>query len=204
MDFTGRQICGASVRYEDEIVGAVRDLLFDMNDWSVRYVVAETGAWPSPRRVLVEPSCVLAFDLETRSLTLCLSHDQLYQCPPEATRPPVSQQYAVKIAGPPPAALHWADSRLDIDAVEQCPSLESAEAILGHIVVGWDVRNVRVTDVRLHTPADLFRPQIVAVIVRRFWKWSCPEDIPAESVIELGTDHGSVFIEIAHPTVGKA
>lgn len=150
------------------------------------------------------PPGVSAFDLETRCLTISLSPDQLRRCPPEASRPPVSQQYAVKIAGPPPAALHWADSRPEIDAVDQHPSLESVRTILGHIVVGWDVRNVRVADVRLHTPGDLFRPQLVAFVVRRFWNWRCSEDIPAESVIELGTDHGSVFIEIAHPTAGKA
>lgn len=204
MDFTGRQICGASVRCEKEVVGVVRDLLFDTNDWSVRYLVVETGVWPSPRRVLVEPPCVSAFDLETRCLTVSLSPYQLRRCPPEASRPPVSQQYAVKIAGPPSAVLHWADSRQDIDAVDQCPSLESAEAILGNIIVRWDVRNVRVTDIRLHTPGDLFCPQVVTLAGRRFWKWRRPEDIPVESVIELGTDHGSRFIEIAHPTVGKA
>lgn len=203
MDFTGRQICGSSVRCEGEVVGVVRDLLFDMDGWSVRYLVVETGAWPSPRRVLVEPPCVSAFDLETRSLALSLSRDQVSQCPPEASRPPVSQQYAVKTAGPPSAALHWAESRLEIDAVDQHPSLESVRTILGHIVVGWDIRNVRVTDIRLHTPGGLFCPQFVAFIVRRCWKWSHSEDIPAESVIELGTDRGSLFIESSHPTAGK-
>jgi len=164
MDFTRRQICGASVWCEEQVVGVVRDLLFAMNDWSIQYLVVETGAWPSPRRVLVEPAYVSTFDLKTRSLAVSLSCDQLHRCPPEATRPPASQQYAIKIAGPAPAYLHWADSPSEVDAVEESVSLESVQGILAYTLVGWNVSQERIADIRLRTPSDHFCPDVVAIV----------------------------------------
>ena len=39
----------------DGEIGHCRDFLFDDEQWTIRYMVAETGAWHTGRKVLISP-----------------------------------------------------------------------------------------------------------------------------------------------------
>lgn len=183
--FNGRQIYGAMLQHNGEIVGVVRDLFFDKRDWSVQYLVVETGAWPSPRRVLLEPMQISTYKLRPISITTSLTRSQVESCPLEQSHPPVSQQYAIRVAGPPSTPLHWADSPPKITAVEEDPNLEGGQEIIGYAVTGGAAKRERVADLQMQTPDDFFRPMIVAVVVRRHWGWGRPRQIPIDAVSQL-------------------
>jgi len=186
MYFTGRQIFGHRLRHGDEILGVVRDLLFDSRDWSIRYLVVETGAWPSPRRVLLEPRQISVLDLKERSLATSLTGSQVEDCPLEQARPSVSQQYAIRLVGPPSPLLHWAADQPIATTVEHNPNLESAQEIIGYAVGGGAAKGERVTDLQMQTPDDCFRPTIEAVVTRSFWGYGRARRISVEAVAKLG------------------
>lgn len=52
------KIRGASVRATDGDIGTVEDFYFEQSRWTVRYIVVNTGAWLSDRRVLLSPMSV--------------------------------------------------------------------------------------------------------------------------------------------------
>lgn len=193
MDFTGRQIYDSAVRCSGEVAGVVRDLLFDTKNWSVRYIVVEVGAWPSPRRILLEPAQVSAFVPETRSLKVLLSVRDLEDCPLEQTHPPASQQLAVRIVGPPPASLHWADDLPQTGEAERCPNLESARAIRGCAVSGG-ASCQRVVGLRIHTPDHRFCPVVAAIIVGGRWNRWRRGEIPACAVTEVNAEMRRISI----------
>lgn len=193
MDFTGRQIYDTAVRCDGEVAGVVRDLLLNTMNWSVAYIVVEVGAWPSPRRILLEPAQVSAFVSETRSLDVSLSVRDLEACPLEQTHPPASQQFAVRIAGPPPAALHWADALIPPDGAQRCPDLESARAIRGYAASCGDSRQ-RVVGLRIHTPDDRFCPVVAAIVVGGLWNWRRTREIPACAVTEVNAEMRRISI----------
>jgi len=169
MHFNGRDLYGCSVRHGDEVVGVLRDLLFDRRTWIVRYLVVETGAWPSPRRVLLEPSAVESFEPSTASLQVSLARAELADCPLGSAHPPASQQYVRRLTSPPSPHLHWADERRHAEPVEDDPYLESSQQIIGYRLVGSRARNERVIDLRFQTAEEHFRPTVVAMLTRSFW-----------------------------------
>lgn len=169
MHFNGRDLYGCCVQHGDEVVGALRDLFFDHRTWIVRYLVVETGAWPSPRRVLLEPSAVESFEPSTPSLQVSLAQAELSDCPLESAHPPASQQYVRGLTGPPSPRLHWADERRIAGPVEEDPHLESSQQIVGYRLVGSHARNERIIDLRFRTAEEHFRPTVVAILTRSFW-----------------------------------
>jgi len=185
MYFTGRQICGHMLRHGDEILGVVRDLLFDSRDWSLRYLVVEAGAWPSPRRVLLEPRQISTIDLKARSLATSLTRSQVENCPLEQAHPSVSHQYAIRLVGPPSPLLHWAADQPIATTVEHNPNLESAQEIVGYAVGGGAAKGERVADLQMQTPDDCFRPTIEAVVARSLWGYGRARQISVDAVAEL-------------------
>ena len=55
-----KDLLGFSIGATDGIIGTVKDMYFDDAAWVIRYVVVETGAWLSSRRVLISPMAVSA------------------------------------------------------------------------------------------------------------------------------------------------
>ena len=50
-----KDLLGFSIGATDGIIGTVKDMYFDDAAWVIRYVVVETDAWLSSRRVLISP-----------------------------------------------------------------------------------------------------------------------------------------------------
>jgi hypothetical protein len=50
---------GYTIGATDGVIGRVKDFYFDDEAWVIRYLVVETGAWLSSRRVLISPIAAL-------------------------------------------------------------------------------------------------------------------------------------------------
>ncbi|HPF71365.1 MAG TPA: PRC-barrel domain containing protein [Candidatus Krumholzibacteria bacterium] len=86
-------ITGCELLAQDGLIGRCRDFLFDDHDWSIRWMVADTGKWLAGRQVLVAPAALGTPDWRGRKLPLRLTREQVEQSPPLAADAPVSRRW---------------------------------------------------------------------------------------------------------------
>ncbi len=62
---------GFTIHATDGDMGSVDDFLFDDQQWTIRYLVANTGSWLSSRLVLVSPIAFRSADVGQGDLRRC-------------------------------------------------------------------------------------------------------------------------------------
>lgn len=82
-----------SLAARDGEIGKIKELYFDDQSWTVRYVVVDTGGWLTGRRVLVGPQSFGLIDEEAKLIAVHLTKEQIEKSPPIATEQPVSRQH---------------------------------------------------------------------------------------------------------------
>jgi hypothetical protein len=166
---------------KDGELGRVRDFYFDDQDWTVRYLVLETGKWLPGRNVLIAPQAIRATDRKERRIHLDLSYDQVKKAPSLATNLPVSRQHeqelhdhyswspywfagpsALEVAMPIPASARkpQAEQR---EKADHDPHLRSVDDVCGYGVEATDgsIGEVRDFDWRQRQlTVDLTRDQL--------------------------------------------
>ena len=75
-------LMGYVLHAEDGELGRCKDFLVDDRDWTVRYLVAETGRWLPGRKVLLPPGKVMEPDFSGRRLPVKLRKEQIQASPP--------------------------------------------------------------------------------------------------------------------------
>jgi hypothetical protein len=83
---------GFAIRATDGEIGSVDDFLFDDEQWTIRYLVANTGSWLTGRLVLVSPIAFRAVDWDGQAFAVNLTRRQVEESPGIATDQPVSRQ----------------------------------------------------------------------------------------------------------------
>ncbi len=91
-------------------MGAVRDLLFDDQHWTVRYLVADTRTWLPGRKVLLSPVSVQRADWTAKTMQLQLTQGQIRESPGIETDRPVSRQYEERLVAYYGWPGYWAAS----------------------------------------------------------------------------------------------
>jgi hypothetical protein len=77
----------------DGPIGKVKDFYFDDRQWTVRYLVVDTGNWLSGRRVLISPYALLAAIGSEQRIAINLTKKQIENSPSLNTDKPVSRQF---------------------------------------------------------------------------------------------------------------
>ncbi len=77
----------------DGAIGDVKDLYFDDETWTVRYLVVETGSWLSSRKVLVSPISADKPDWAAKRLPVSLTREKVKNSPDIDTDMPVTRQH---------------------------------------------------------------------------------------------------------------
>ena len=80
------------LRARDGVLGKVKDLYFDDEHWTIRYLIVETGTWLNSRRVLVATSVVDAPDWDASLLPVNLTQDQVRHSPSIDTEKAVTRE----------------------------------------------------------------------------------------------------------------
>ena len=88
-----KQLYGEKLGAKDGEIGRVKDFYFDDQNWTVRYVVADTGTWLTSRQVLLSPHAIGGFYQDGRAMVVNLTRKQIEDSPPIETHKPVSRQY---------------------------------------------------------------------------------------------------------------
>lgn len=74
-------------------IGKVKDLYFDDRDWTIRYLVADTGEWLVSRQVLISPHSLAGVFGDQGSIAVQLTKDQIEHSPSLNRDKPVSRQF---------------------------------------------------------------------------------------------------------------
>lgn len=84
---------GYKLTASDGDIGRCSDFLFEDAHWTIRYMVVETGAWLSSRKVLVLAAFLESPDWYTRRFPVRLTRRQIKDSPPLDSDAPVSRRY---------------------------------------------------------------------------------------------------------------
>lgn len=98
MAISSQTILASWVVSADGTVGAVHDLLFDADNWKVRYLTVDTGGWLPRRRVLLSPALVQEFDWLNHELTVGLSRQQIESSPAVEADASISRAGEIELA----------------------------------------------------------------------------------------------------------
>lgn len=77
----------------DGEIGRVEDVYFDDQDWTLRYLVVDTGGWLSGRQVLIAPLSIVELHWDDRQIEVALTREQVRNSPSIDAHAPVSRQY---------------------------------------------------------------------------------------------------------------
>lgn len=135
----------------DGDIGAVHEFYFDDMQWGIRYLVVDTGAWFTGRRVLISPMAIVRADWSERTLTLNLTKIQIKGAPKVDEYKPFSRQQElnyVKYYGWPTywsAAIPTTTPKLGasqaIDAPDEpkdVPHLRRTREVIGYAIHAMD------------------------------------------------------------------
>lgn len=86
---------GLSLRATDGEIGHVDEFFFDDADWSIRYMVANTGGWLIPETVLISPRSIRSVNWEERQVAVNLTRQQVKDAPSTESNQPVSRQMEI-------------------------------------------------------------------------------------------------------------
>lgn len=93
-------LIGRPIRARDGEIGKCQDVLFDDVQWTVRYLVVETGGWLSSRKIVITPHFLVEQNVVDSEgfITVKLTKRQIENSPFLEIHEPISQQYEKAMA----------------------------------------------------------------------------------------------------------
>lgn len=84
---------GLKLSARDGEIGKVKEFYFDDENWTVRYMVADTGGWLTGRQVLISPHALGTPQLDAGIIPVNLAKKEIEESPSIGTDSPVSRQF---------------------------------------------------------------------------------------------------------------
>jgi hypothetical protein len=214
-----QQRYGEKLLATDGEIGHVRDFyLDDKNEWAVRYVVADTGAWLPKRLVLLSPHALGHLHPKEKVLLVNLTREQIERCPSIEEHKPLSRQYEEEyhrhygypyyaeawplwglaeypVMAPPPPAAHGAD-HAGADS-----HLRSARFIRGYKVEATDGLIGHLADFLINGRTWKI-PQIV--VETGHWFAGKTLRIPTDKISKVSFDESTVYVNSTKDAVMAA
>jgi uncharacterized protein YrrD len=107
MVFRATELEGLNLAASDGAIGAVEDLFFDDQHWTVRYLVVNTGGWLSGRHVLISPASVKQLDVAGERLLVTLNREQVENSPDVDRHQPISRRQEAALLSHYGLAPYW-------------------------------------------------------------------------------------------------
>lgn len=85
-------LIGFALRATDGEIGNIKDMYFDDDAWTIRYLVVDAGTWLSSRKVLVSPLSAQMPDWHGKTMPVNITQEQVRNSPNIDTDKPVSRQ----------------------------------------------------------------------------------------------------------------
>ncbi|MFT5905955.1 MAG: hypothetical protein ACI9E1_001560 [Cryomorphaceae bacterium] len=94
----------------DGEIGKVADFFFDDQHWTIRYLVANTGAWLTKRKVLISPYALGEAFKEEHLISVDLTKEQIEDSPFLDSDKPVSRQFEADYSHYYGSPYYWGGS----------------------------------------------------------------------------------------------
>jgi hypothetical protein len=102
---------GYNVLAQDGEIGQVHDFYFDVEEWTVRYLVVDIGFWIFGRKVLIAPDVLQAPDWERRLMPVDLTKRQVEESPELDFNTGVTRGYQESLHGHYGWPTYWGAPR---------------------------------------------------------------------------------------------
>lgn len=111
----------------DGEIGKVKEFYFDDKNWTIRYLVADTGNWLMGRQVLISPYSLAGVNKEEQYITINLTKKQIENSPSLKSDEPVSRQFEEDYFGYYQFPIYWSGA-LSMGAIPGLyPNMESVQ-----------------------------------------------------------------------------
>jgi sporulation protein YlmC with PRC-barrel domain len=87
------EVKGYSLHATDGDIGEVEDFIIDYTDWSIRFLIVDTGNWLSGKKVLVSPTWIKEIKWETSAVYVDIPVENVKNSPEYDPSQPVSDTY---------------------------------------------------------------------------------------------------------------
>ena len=111
-----KNLIGFTLGASDGEIGKVKELYFDDETWTIRYLIVDTGNWLSGRLVLISPEALLLPDWENKTVPVNLTKEQIANSPDINTDVPVSRQEEIRLYKHYPWAAYWGPGFYGVNA----------------------------------------------------------------------------------------
>jgi uncharacterized protein YrrD len=102
-----KSLIGFAMGAIDGDIGKVKEFYFDDKDWTIRYIIVETGNWLLGRKVLIAPQALLSPDWEGKVFPINLTKEQIKNSPDIDTDQPVSRKQELELYAHYPWSGYW-------------------------------------------------------------------------------------------------
>ena len=90
---SSKELMGYRLLATDGLIGRCKDMLFDDLQWTVRYIVVDTGNWLAGRKVIVSAAQLKEPDWNEKAIPVSLTVKQIEDAPPLESNAPISRRY---------------------------------------------------------------------------------------------------------------
>src|SRR6478672_9176955 len=88
-----KQFYGAKVSATDGEIGAVKDFYFDGQNWTIRYLLVDTGDWLAARKVILSPHSLAGRPVCGKPIRVNLTRKKIEKSPSIDSHEPVLRQH---------------------------------------------------------------------------------------------------------------
>lgn len=207
------------LRATDGEIGKAKEFYFDDENWTVRYLVADTGNWLTGRLVLISPYALKPALEGERVLPVELTKKQIEDSPSLGSDQPVSRQFELQYhgyynwpmywGGPYPWGMAaypmqtgWVEPPLnDNQKREGDPHLRSTRAVTGHHIQAQDGEFGHVEDFIIDDKTWAIR---YLVIDTKNW-WPGKHVLVSPQWIErVSWREGKVFVDLPRESIKQS
>ena len=101
------EILGYVLMGKDGQMGKIHDFFFSDDDWTIRYLVMDTGPWIFGRKVLISPHVLQQPDWASESIPVNLTREEVKSGPDVDVAKPVSRKYEEELLAHYNWPVYW-------------------------------------------------------------------------------------------------
>jgi uncharacterized protein YrrD len=190
-----QHLYGHQLETSDGDNGHVNDFYFDDRNWSIRYLIVDTGRWLPGRLVLISPHAFGRLHQAGKLPRVKLTRKQIENSPSIDLHKPVSRQYEEEYY----RYFGWPFYSRG-DEVPGDANLRSAQAVNGYRIEASDETISHVCDLMMDDKSWAIRQLIIKT---GHWLSGREVQIPTSKVDRISWDQSAVFISLTKKAVEK-
>jgi hypothetical protein len=134
------ELYGYSVQAIDGDIGEVYEFYFDDKDWTIRYLVMDTGGWLSGRLVIISPVALKEPDWKKQIFPVSITKKQVEKGPSTYAGKPISRKYESEVHKHYGWPSYWSDKAVN----DESRTMKRGESHLRSTreVTGYDIQAI--------------------------------------------------------------